>query len=300
MVRACVIALVVLSGVEGITVRPEPSPKVGSVAIFLQMANVELWPELRTCIQHVASAGNLRRGFSTSLHVALIQADQQSMTSVKEFQAQAGLVDVNVSIVENKGADWGEFLQQILMHEPIAKYDLLLKLHSKTQTDWRRKIFDSLCGSPEQVEGIFSLFDKNQTVGMIGPDRLTWTWDTKNEESFNGYADWGFRNDNMEDHVRTTWNKIYGLETPRRENLRMSAGSMFWSRYAPLVLDEELRRSVPLLMRGFPTHHKSREGCKDEACYAMYALERVIPTSIKHKYGLDVIPALNVSSESKR
>lgn len=305
-------------------VAPQNTAGIRTVAVFVQMANPTFWPSMKQCIENIAKAGTAphRLGFQIALHLALVDQNEvinmvlrspkkkslkikekftQIWRDVQVFRHSNIFALTNIVTVNNTGADVGEFLQQVQSVDPTANYDLLLKVHSKTKREWRELMLKSLCGSASKVENIFSKFDEDAKLGMVGPRSLTWTYDTPANESFGGMAFSGFRDPIIETNFQRTWQKIYPNDIPTRDHYRIVAGTCFWSRYAPLVANKELRAAIPQLMVNLPHGHITGETCEEgdltateyEGCRDMYSLERVFPTIIKAKWNLEVLPESN-------
>jgi lipopolysaccharide biosynthesis protein len=116
--------------------------------------------------------------------------------------------------------------------ESYAEYDLVLFLHSKRtlhlkggEHDWLSVLTQSLCGSPETVDSIFSLFDTDLALGIVFPEHY---------EPIRSWLSWG-----------SNWRRSRGLASrmgitlQHAEALDFPSGSMFWARPAALrpILD---------------------------------------------------------------
>jgi len=274
------------------------SPTVQSVAIFAQMHNVTLWPELRKCVEHVAQAGTARdgQGFSVSLFLSLTNKHEEISKDVQDLRQSSGLAEAGVTVVSNLGADIGQFLQQIQLTKPTTHFDLLLKIHSKSDPGWRRSMLDSMCGDVSHIADIVSKFEKRPEVGMIGPPGHTMTLNRRQHgvsPQVVAYPGGG--------ELQRTYQKIYPDEHLIQGNICLIAGSSFWSRGDPFLANVELRTAIPQMLPLLPSDHKTGKLCTrgarghrdtgSEGCYIMHSLERVLPSMVKAHYGLEVIPS---------
>ncbi|CAK0840261.1 unnamed protein product [Prorocentrum cordatum] len=195
---------------------------------------------------------------------------------------------MNLSLA-NKGADTGIFFQQVLALSDPSRYDMLLKLHTKSDARWRCTMLMSLCGSSEQVSKILSRFDSQPDLGIIGPWSLTWTWDTPVEETYEKKGGNAFTildgQKQMEDYMKRVWADIFQNRSfPARDQYLMAAGSMYWARSAPLLENVQFRDAASRWIESWTTK-PYKTACSDDVCLQLYALERIMLTMIQARYG---------------
>ncbi|CAK0865583.1 unnamed protein product [Prorocentrum cordatum] len=267
-----------------------------SIAVFLQVGNAEAWPDLRACLSNVLEGADAARR-DVDVHLGMFsqtQSDKAEAARLVESDA-ANLLQkwngvagrsirarfrVNTSL-ENKGADIGLFLQQGLQ-VTYSRYELLLKLHSKTHKGWRCHMLASLCGSADQVGRIIKLFHERSDLGFLGPWSLTCSWNSNIEIWPCKFA----FEPRVEILMKNTWARMFEktMVFPSRDQYLMAAGSMFWARSAPLLEDVQLRSAAQRLLPSWSLGYQSR--CNTIACLDAYALERILPTTIKALHGL--------------
>jgi len=304
---AAAVGYATLLGVTGLSLSRDSRPAGGSggagapAAIFAQVANTSVWQELRGCILNIAEAARHHSELSKfDLHVALTRTDVALEDEVRRMPAEIpGLSNAFVSVVQNRGADIGEFMQQVQhvhQHSSDFNYDLVVKIHSKSSSGsdetlaWRRRMLKSLCGSPDQVRTILGMFGERPNLGLVGPYKLVWTYDTPKENVFGSLGDYGFRIGDTERKMASTWDVIYPGEHsfPPRDRYLISGGSMFWVRPGPLLSDE-FQRAIPKFLSMWDDGYDPN--CTTAACDHMFALERVIPTIYYGRYQLDYAQA---------
>jgi len=295
---AAAVGYAILRGVTALGLSLSQESRTGgagaSAAIFAQVANTSVWPELRGCIRNVAEAARHHPGLSKlDLHVALTRADAALEDEVRRMRTEIpGLSDAFASVVQNRGADIGEFMQQVQyvhQHSSNFSYDLVLKIHSKSSRgNWRRRMLSTLCGGPGQT--ILGMFGERPRLGLVGPYKLVWTYDTPNEDVFGSLGDYGFRVGDTERKMANTWEIIYPGEHsfPPRDRYLISGGSMFWVRPGPLLSDE-FQSAIPKFLSVWDEGYN--RSCTTAACDHMFALERVIPTIYYGRYRLDYAQA---------
>jgi lipopolysaccharide biosynthesis protein len=148
--------------------------KKAKYAVFLQMGtNYHLFEELTQCVRNVAQG--LPDNEDLDIHVALLNDDRKHLGSVRQ-QLTSLLPNINlVSVVltENAGADVGQFLTQLKktqeggINQPIDYYEAILKVHAKSDEEWRRRMTESLCGSPSQVTSILSQMQSQPDIELV-------------------------------------------------------------------------------------------------------------------------------------
>merc|ERR1740121_1510953 len=129
----------------------------------------------------------------------------------------------------------------------------------------------------------------------MGPWALTWLWDTPENETFFGVGYAGFRKgyskESPESIMQIVWESLFKNSSfPSRQQYAISAGSMWWSRSAPLLEDEQLRSAASWFVPSLTEYvHPSRS----ISCQGTHALERILPTLFRAWYGLVCVEAPN-------
>jgi hypothetical protein len=116
----------------------------------------------------------------------------------------------------NRGMDIGGFFT-VLPDLFKGDYDVVLKLHSKTDNLWRRILLQATCGTPEQVSRCLTLLQHPQ-IGAVGANDLLF------KDGQNGY--WKSNQTHMQ-HLAQQY------KTPLRPT-NFIGGTMFWIKLAPL------------------------------------------------------------------
>ena len=150
----------------------------GAVAVFVQAASGgDAWGDMVQCARHVASAGALASPcVAVDLYVSIPEGyGAPSRESAAAMASEvAGIREarrVVVSRPDNIGADVGQFLAQ-LVETQKERYDLLLKVHTKSNLMWRGKVMESLCGSPEQVLSIWNAMPWQRAPRSVEADMM--------------------------------------------------------------------------------------------------------------------------------
>mmetsp|Transcript_38596 Transcript_38596/g.110434 ORF Transcript_38596/g.110434 Transcript_38596/m.110434 type:complete len:427 (+) Transcript_38596:114-1394(+) len=269
-----------------------PLQRTDRIAVFAQVFNHTIWGEIRDCIANVGQARGAR---TVDVYVAVVREAPGIAAELQRMKDSGSVSQAAVQLVRNQGADIGQFMQQI--QEPRGKYDLVLKMHSKTGNMWRKSMLGSLCGSPDQVESIWQQFEGNTNLGIVGPPAWTWTYPSDVKETLRSkllgseaQTDW-VPPKRMQNWMKVAWGVIYPCEIltdfPDPKQFGLLAGSTYWSRAYPLLENDALRKAIPMFLEMFG-QQGYHTGCDTEPCHHMYALERVIPTMIKARFGLEI------------
>ena len=124
------------------------------LAVALHLFNFTLLDELYQYLQNLSKAG-----YRYDLYVAVPFGED--ITQLRKYWPQA-----IVTTHENRGFDIASFftLCQLMMSR---KYDFVLKLHTKSDANWRRSLIHPLLSTPQQAKLVLEYF-KNPSIGMVG------------------------------------------------------------------------------------------------------------------------------------
>jgi lipopolysaccharide biosynthesis protein len=237
-----------------------PAPQVidGSghipVAIVAHIYYEDTWPDI---------AGALR-GLTIpfDLIVTTVAGRERLVDTIRRGYPRA-----EIEIVENRGRDVGPFML-LLERGRLDGYRYVCKIHGKKSMDggrktymgdmWRRRLLFDLLGAPGAANGIIDEFERDRSIGMIGPRvfRLP-------REGYSEDLSWSAN--------RPMTLKIaerMGVPTDRFQ-LDFFGGTMFWVRPEALKPLRELRLAAEM-----PNENGLIDGDLP------HALERVLPTSV--------------------
>lgn len=255
------------------------------VAVYLQVGthNSEIWEDLYTCISNVAKSHTRQ----VDVFVSTVVDDHgKSGFYYQNLSDIDGVSKVMVQELKNRGADLGQFFQQILATE-IGGYQAVLKIHTKTKRLWRQYMLQSLCGTPATAKAAIQYFQTHTEVGIIGPSALTQIGrDTKFHTGSlfcellacdPGQPEYRpvFGHENL-DAMRWSWKVMTNSdELPPNDIWAIIAGDMFWFRGACLNT-QRLFRSIPTLLNNMTERYTEASGGKTE-----HAMERWLPTLVR-------------------
>lgn len=140
------------------------------IAVHLHLYYVEMWPELREQLRHLAP-------HPYHLCVTLTEPDEELAAGIRAFHPGA-----DIRQVPNHGYDVGPFVH-FLHSIDLADYDLILKIHTKNtrlssvtwinkrcinRAWWLRLLLSSLLGSARRVQKNLEHFARDPHLGMLG------------------------------------------------------------------------------------------------------------------------------------
>lgn len=129
------------------------------IAIFLHLGNHDLWPEFKLLLRNVYDTFEPN---CVDLYVAY-QKEHPNLDEIKK------LYPTVVMIESLRGMDVGG---QLLMTQKAIDsnkdYDYVLKLHTKSNLNWRYRLIRPLCSTITDIKKVINYFEQDSTIGMIG------------------------------------------------------------------------------------------------------------------------------------
>ena len=148
------------------------------VAIHAHVFYLHIWPEVEKCVSNfVAVCG--------SANVLLVVTYPKTEPSLRQlFDNFMPTCECRVVPVPNKGYDIGPFFVEFLNKIVLSRYDYIVKLHTKRDTEkiwchfrpfvgseWRDELL-SFCNSKEAVLRTLTSFDRFPRLGMVASHRV--------------------------------------------------------------------------------------------------------------------------------
>jgi len=268
--------------------RDEESQAIQRVGVFFQVANISVWPEMFQCLQAVVEAEAADVGVHISTHSSSgdISALKNDVTTLQRWNTANSAHDMSVqfSSTDNIGLDIGPFLSQLqesYSSTNKAPYDVVLKMHTKSDTEWRRLGLQSLCGTKFHVKAILNNFATRPKLGMIAPVGTVFSAETKTSDIAPVIADKYFQGSDVVGEGAFAGNvprlqSLLGQISPEHKDdavpFVVVAGSMYWVRYEDLK-PGALVQALPEIQK-----HLTRGYAEDSGIE--HAVERFIPSLI--------------------
>ncbi len=230
------------------------SPADAPVAVVAHIYYEDTWPDI---------AGALR-GLTLpfDLIVTTVAGRERLIEAIRRSYPRA-----QIEILENCGRDIGPFLV-LLERGQLDRYRYICKVHGKKSTDggretyigilWRRRLLFDLLGGPGVANAAIDMFERDSSIGMIGPKAFR------------------LPNDKYPEDLSWSANRLMSLKLAERMGvpadkfqLDFFGGTMFWVRPEALkpLRDLHLAADMP-----------GESGLVDGDL--PHALERVLPTSV--------------------
>mmetsp|Transcript_40084 Transcript_40084/g.63011 ORF Transcript_40084/g.63011 Transcript_40084/m.63011 type:complete len:324 (+) Transcript_40084:39-1010(+) len=253
------------------------------VAVYLQVGtnDEEIWGEMYTCISNVAKSHTRQVDVYLS---TVVDNHEKTNFYYQNLSDVDGVSKVMVQELKNRGADVGQFFQQLLATD-IGGYQAVLKIHTKTKRYWRQYMLESLCGTANTAKAAIEYFQTHPEVGIIGPSTLT-QFRRDSTYSYGSFfcelLECGPGDDNRPifgvhmDSLTWCWKVMTNSdELPPAEIWTIIAGDMFWVRGACLNT-QRFFRSIPTLINNMTEGYVEGSFGKPE-----HAMERWIPTLVR-------------------
>ena len=162
-----------------IFVRHRKRGRAPSIAVHLHLYYQDLLAEFCEYLKNIP--------YQFDLYVTVVD-DADKVADILEV----AFTSVKVIRVENRGRDVGGLIVLLRQHG-LARYDLVLKIHSKKSLNltsyltaiqglfgcdvvsgqaWRRQMLDAILGGRDVVRDIVLSFEKDDTLGMVGAQKF--------------------------------------------------------------------------------------------------------------------------------
>src|SRR5271166_3632020 len=239
---------------DAVVRRPARREGPNAVAIVAHIYYEDTWPDI---------AGALRRlAVPFDLIVTTVPGREPLAEAIRR-----DFPDADIDSMENRGRDVGPFLT-LLERGRLDRYRYVCKVHGKKSSDggrksymgaiWRRRLLFDLFGAPGLANTIVDMFERDPSVGMIGPRAFR------------------LPRENYSEELSWSANRAMVLELAERmgvpsDQFRLDffGGTMFWVRPEALKPLRDLRLSSAL---------PEEQGLIDGGL--AHAIERVFSTSV--------------------
>jgi len=133
-----------------------------NIAIFFHLGNYNLWSYFRNVIDIVQQSTHK----SIDLYVTYQVVNHEIHQQIKQLYP-------NVILLESlRGVDVGGQLLMIAKAIELGKnYDYVLKLHTKSNVNWRATLVEPLTRNTNRLQQIYTIFEGNPNIGLIGSSR---------------------------------------------------------------------------------------------------------------------------------
>lgn len=221
-------------------------PRVPRFAVILHLYHEELAGDFRSYLEQIPYDLDL---FISARHKVAQAAIQQTFASWTRGR-------IEIRIFPNRGRDIAPKL--LGFRDVYDQYQYVLHLHSKKSTHnnvlffWRHFLLENLLGTPQVVESVFEVFERNPHIGIVASQHF---------EPMRHWVNWG---GNFE--LASGLAQRMGMTLDADDVLDFPSGSMFWTRSAALkpLLD------LNLTFEDFPEEDNQIDGTLAHAIERLY------------------------------
>ena len=159
------------------------------IALFIQAQAINdpvIFNDIFQCVENVGKAKKLAQNFELYRWVNVKPPEtfefdifinypvQTKLSLIAKFKELGARQVYGTPIFTNEGMDIKQFLSQLqLANNNLISYDYFLKVHSKSDGEIRRVVYESLCGSPAIVFSALRALH-NRDIGMVAPFGLVY------------------------------------------------------------------------------------------------------------------------------
>ena len=151
---------------EGSPARQAADRAAGApVAVVVHIYHEDTWPDIAGALRSLTTPFDLI--------VTTVAGRERLIELIRRSYSQA-----EIKVMENRGRDIGPFLT-LLEQGRLDSYRYLCKVHGKKSIDggrttyvgemWRRRLLFDLLGAPGAATAIIDMFERDPSIGMIGP-----------------------------------------------------------------------------------------------------------------------------------
>ena len=146
---------------------------------------MEIWEDIKRYLVNLKNNG---KQYDLYINVAVNDLNLINTNKYKNFINNIENLDIYedlyVTQSDNRGMDIGGFMTSyIKMLELKNNYTYIIKIHTKTNDNWRFALLYSILGNNKIIDNNFNLL-KNDNIGMIGNQTISLS-DVINKKSYN-------------------------------------------------------------------------------------------------------------------
>lgn len=149
-----------------------PIIQSNNIAVFIHLFNYHLYDEIYAYLEKLL----IQVKFDLYVNLAVTNKSDLQQPPIQRFLAKLNLQKLSsnlyLTVSNNRGMDIGGFMMSyVKMLELNLKYESIIKIHSKTNNNWRFAMLYSLLGSDKIIRNNLALI-RRPDIGMIGNQTL--------------------------------------------------------------------------------------------------------------------------------
>ena len=227
-----------------------PSPEPNTVAVIVHIFYEEIWDDIAGVLKRVT--------IPYDLIVTTVPERKSLIATIRRDFPHA-----EIEVMENRGRDVRPFLV-LLEAGRLDRYRYVCKVHGKKSSDggrrphmgalWRRRLLFDLLAAPGLAGSIVNMFERDPSIGMIGPRAYRLPSETYSEE-----LSWSVNREMVLELAEKM-----GIP-PDQFRLDFFGGTMFWARPEALAPLRKLN-----LADSFPEENGRLDGGLEHATERLF------------------------------
>ena len=139
-------------------------------ALLIHIYNISLWSEIKIYINNLINYGiNLDIYVNISLNNEKSKYEEKYINLVNDIKTYKNYC---ITFSNNQGLDIGGFIKSYMeIKDMNLKYKNIIKIHTKTNKNWRFSMLYSLLGNKKIIENNIRIME-NDYIGMIGNQKI--------------------------------------------------------------------------------------------------------------------------------
>lgn len=242
------------------------------IGIFIQIGSMSYY-NIISYIQNIICTRNDKITILCSMHDTFSCFEQEKIKRhIHELCTLQYRIDIPIHFISvpNTGMDIGAFLRSVQFCEKSTKFDVICKIHTKSDTEWRRTLCDPILDDVEKVQDILRLFTNIPDLGCCAANRwiLNVSEDVHNHDIVSEYCS------------RLNFTNPY---TTHQKDMYFVGGTIFWLRWS--IIQNIIRKHNTIINEAIQKFEKGY--IKNTTSTHTHAWERllgIIVTASAHEF----------------
>lgn len=159
-----------------------------NLCVCVHIFKVEIYYDIERYLINLKNADynyDLYINIATNTEIELEKIEyKELLNALYKLKKENTINNLFITYSDNRGMDIGGFMKSyIKILENGINYKYLIKIHTKTNDNWRFALLYSLLGNKKLIDNNFNLL-KNNNIGMVGNQTIPLNWSI-NKNSYN-------------------------------------------------------------------------------------------------------------------
>ena len=189
-----------------------------SVCAIVHIGNYSVFQKMKHFVDNLVSAQYDSYNMDIYFNIVDGAVSKDEINSLKKSYPNEYII-----VSENYGFDIGSFFHTLqYIKQKQLKYDFILKIHTKTNANYRTNLLEPILGSIQTIRNVLSVFESNKNAGIIA---------ARKGRCIDAHIDFTRNQPYLQELL-----KYYFNETTTVCKQPYVSGTMFWMRYT--MVDE--------------------------------------------------------------